>query len=46
MYSHRQLCIEIGSDEWNALSEEEKDSLGLSLEQDGEFWMNFEDFVK
>jgi len=34
------------SPEWKALSEEDKKSLGLTFEDDGEFWMSYEDFVK
>lgn len=35
-----------GSNEWKALSEEEKKKLNLSYDDDGEFWMSFADFQK
>ena len=34
-----------GSEEWKRLSDEDKQSLGLRDEDDGEFWMCFEDFA-
>ncbi|XP_065200380.1 calpain-A isoform X2 [Planococcus citri] len=34
------------SPEWNFIPNEEKQMLGLTFEQDGEFWMAFQDFVK
>ncbi|GFO35614.1 calpain-a, partial [Plakobranchus ocellatus] len=34
-----------GSREWSLLSEEEKQELGLNFEDDGEFWMSFQDFT-
>ncbi|NXG23876.1 CAN5 protein, partial [Grallaria varia] len=34
------------SEEWNKVSESERKSLGLTLENDGEFWMTFEDWCK
>lgn len=33
------------SEEWNSISEEEKKKLGLIFDDDGEFWMSFNDFV-
>lgn len=33
-----------GSDQWNQLSDEEKEEVGLIYDDDGEFWMSFEDF--
>ena len=45
-HCHLSILLMTGSDEWNALDEDEKSSLGLELEQDGEFWMSFEDFAK
>jgi len=35
-----------GSPEWSILTEEQKAELGLSFEDDGEFWMSFDDFKK
>ncbi|XP_044538629.1 calpain-6 [Gracilinanus agilis] len=32
------------SEEWQRVSEEEKDNLGLSVTDDGEFWMAFDDW--
>lgn len=32
------------SDEWNAVSEEDRADMGLSFDHDGEFWMCYEDF--
>jgi calpain len=34
------------SDEWKALPEEDKSKIGLDIKEDGEFWMNFQDFRK
>ena len=34
------------SREWTIVSDEEKRSLGLTFDADGEFWMSFEDFRK
>jgi len=34
------------SDEWNNISDEYKEELGLSFDHDGEFWMCFEDFAQ
>lgn len=33
------------SNEWKTLSEAEKKEIGLSYDDDGEFWMSFSDFV-
>ncbi|BFZ11476.1 hypothetical protein BsWGS_14514 [Bradybaena similaris] len=33
-----------GSKEWTLLSETEKKELGLNFDDDGEFWMSFQDF--
>lgn len=33
------------SDEWKSLSSVEKTNLGLTFENDGEFWMSFDDFA-
>ena len=35
-----------GSDEWSMISEEEKESLGLTFDGDGEFYMAIEDFLQ
>lgn len=35
-----------GSKEWDQLSKSERDKLGLKLENDGEFWMSWDDFCK
>jgi calpain, invertebrate len=34
------------SNEWSLISEAERERLGLSFSDDGEFWMSFQDFVK
>lgn len=34
------------SDEWKHLSEEEKRQIGLTYDDDGEFWMSYDDFKK
>lgn len=33
-----------GSNEWKMLSDSEKKELGISYDDDGEFWMSFQDF--
>ncbi|XP_049818414.1 calpain-A-like isoform X3 [Aethina tumida] len=33
-----------GSPEWRYISESEKESIGLTFDSDGEFWMSFKDF--
>ena len=33
-----------GSIEWNSISGREKDRIGLTFDDDGEFYMSFEDF--
>ncbi|KAK8746450.1 hypothetical protein OTU49_017024 [Cherax quadricarinatus] len=35
-----------GSPEWSKVSASEREKLGLTFEDDGEFWMTFEDFVE
>ena len=35
-----------GSEEWGSIPEEEKDSLGITFDNDGEWWMSFNDFCK
>lgn len=34
------------SPEWQLISQEQRDEMGLSFRSDGEFWMSFTDFVK
>ena len=34
------------SKEWQDISEEERESLGLTVESDGEFFMSLQDFMK
>ena len=34
-----------GSEEWAEISEEEKESLGINFDIDGEWWMSYDDFV-
>jgi calpain-5 len=34
-----------GSPEWTKISKHEKEKLGLTFEDDGEFWMPYDDFV-
>lgn len=33
------------SPEWRFIPDEEKEAIGLTFDQDGEFWMSFKDFV-
>ncbi|XP_028653783.2 calpain-5-like isoform X1 [Erpetoichthys calabaricus] len=33
-----------GSQEWNQVSKHEREKLGVTVSDDGEFWMNFDDF--
>lgn len=33
-----------GSTEWKTLSQKDKDKIGVKVENDGEFWMSFDDF--
>ncbi|XP_023027799.2 calpain-A isoform X3 [Leptinotarsa decemlineata] len=35
-----------GAPEWRFISESEKEELGLTFDNDGEFWMSFKDFQK
>ncbi|XP_061194258.1 calpain-5-like [Saccostrea echinata] len=35
-----------GSEEWAKVSDSEKKELGITIEDNGEFWMSFEDFCK
>ncbi|KAG2456570.1 CAN5 protein, partial [Polypterus senegalus] len=35
-----------GSEEWQKVSKSEREKLGVTVEDDGEFWMTFEDFCK
>lgn len=35
-----------GSREWAAISDDEKGQLGITFEDDGEFWMEYSDFTK
>ena len=35
-----------GSTEWNSISNDEKESMGLVFDNDGEFWMSYDDFQK
>lgn len=34
------------SPEWQCLSAQEREELGLTFEADGEFWMSFHDFLR
>lgn len=34
------------SPEWSTITPEEKERLGLTFDDDGEFWMSFQDFLK
>ncbi|XP_023648274.1 calpain-5a [Paramormyrops kingsleyae] len=34
------------SEEWQRVSKGEREKLGVTVQDDGEFWMNFEDFCK
>lgn len=34
------------SPEWRYISEEEKEDLGLTFDDDGEFWMSYKDYVR
>ncbi|XP_078056899.1 calpain-5 [Mustelus asterias] len=33
-----------GSEEWQKISKAERETMGVTVRDDGEFWMNFEDF--
>ncbi|XP_065178959.1 calpain-5-like [Sycon ciliatum] len=35
-----------GSDEWKNVSEKERKKLGIVFEDDGEFWMSYDDWIK
>ena len=35
-----------GSDEWSSVPDDQKEEMGLTFEEDGEFWMSFEHFKK
>ncbi|CAG9855571.1 unnamed protein product [Phyllotreta striolata] len=35
-----------GAPEWRFISEQQKEDLGLTFDDDGEFWMSFKDFMK
>jgi len=35
-----------GSPEWNRIDQNEREKIGLTFEEDGEFWMTMEDFCK
>ena len=35
-----------GSDEWAGVPDDQKEAMGLTFEDDGEFWMSYDDFVK
>ncbi|XP_041352428.1 calpain-5-like [Gigantopelta aegis] len=35
-----------GSPEWNKISKSDREKIGLTFQDDGEFWMTFEDFCK
>ncbi|XP_035828504.1 calpain-5 [Aplysia californica] len=35
-----------GSEEWNKISKADREKVGLTFEEDGEFWMTFEDYCK
>jgi len=34
-----------GSQEWSYVSDDQKESMGLTFEDDGEFWMSYKDFT-
>ena len=44
-YYHRALIRIIRSAEWKSISKKEKQKLGLVTDDDGEFWMSWEDFT-
>lgn len=35
-----------GSPEWQYIPDDEKANLGITFDQDGEFWMSYKDFMK
>ncbi|XP_060710438.1 calpain-5-like [Hemiscyllium ocellatum] len=35
-----------GSEEWQKISKAERENIGVTVRDDGEFWMDFEDFVR
>jgi hypothetical protein len=45
IYYAKFYLIYSSSREWNSVSEEQKEEIGLVREADGEFWMCFSDFL-
>ena len=41
-----RLCAFDRSPEWRLIPEHEKQELGLVFDDDGEFWMSYQDFLK
>uniref|UniRef100_A0A8C4QX26 Calpain 5 n=1 Tax=Eptatretus burgeri TaxID=7764 RepID=A0A8C4QX26_EPTBU len=35
-----------GSEEWNRVSQSERENMGMTIADDGEFWMSFDDWCK
>ncbi|KAG1683975.1 Calpain-5 [Nymphon striatum] len=47
LYSTAKLTKLLSSSpEWSKIDESEREKMGLTFEEDGEFWMTFDDFVK
>lgn len=44
MYYILYLCFR--SAEWRFIPDNEKEQIGLTFEEDGEFWISFKDFAK
>jgi hypothetical protein len=40
------FCLSLRSPEWRYIPESEKEDLGLTFDDDGEFWMSFKDFTQ
>lgn len=43
-YAKSPLLCHYSSDEWAMIAEEEREEMGLTFSNDGEFWMCFDDF--
>lgn len=40
------MCVLFRSREWSLIPDSQKESMGLTFDDDGEFWMSFDDFSK
>ncbi|MGH0183426.1 UNVERIFIED_CONTAM: hypothetical protein FKN15_012029 [Acipenser sinensis] len=44
--SYMSFILLYSSEEWQKVSKSEREKLGVTVQDDGEFWMTFEDFCK